>query len=219
MAQTLANLVAEAEQRANQESKTLVSPAEWRRYTNLAISELYDRIVAVNPHYYVSSADFTLSSANSVALSTLTNFWKLRGVDFRIGSRSLDVRPFDFMSERNRFSSQNFAGTYTAWWTPTPPSLSADGDTLDAILDVWAEYITVTAAIQAVAKEESDLTGLAALKQALIERISVSAGTRSAEPGQAADLSTGGPADSGRRYALRGASLVILGSDPPDLWF
>lgn len=219
MAQTLAMLRAEAQQRANQENKSLVGTAEWNRYINEAISELYDRVIAVNPHYYVSTASFTLSSSNAVALSTFTGFYKLRGVDYRQGSRSVDVLPFDFLSERNLFSDQHYAGTYTAWWTPTPPTLVLDADTLDAILDVWAEYVVVTAAIPAVVKEESDLSGLAALKQSLIERIDKSAATRNATPGQAADLTGGGPADSGRRYALRGSDLVILGSDRADLWY
>lgn len=219
MAQTLAQLRAEAQQRANQEGKTLVGTSEWNRYVNLAISELYDRVIAANPHYYISSLDVSLSSSNAVALSTFTGFYKLRGVDYRQGTRSMNVLPFDFASERNLYSDQHYAGTYTVWWTPTPPALSADVDELDAILDVWSEYVTVTAAIAAVAKEESDLSGLAAMKQALIERINGSAATRNAEPGQAADLSRGGPADSGRRYALRGSSLVILGTDRVDLWY
>ena len=218
MPQSLSTLRAEAKQRANQENKTLVSDAEWSRYTNEAISELYDKVIGVNPHYYVSTANFTLTSSNSVALSTLTNFYKLRGVDYLIGARPMNVRPFNF-AERNRFSNRNYAGTYTAWWTPTPPQLSADGDTLDAILDVWAEFVAVTAAIAGVMKEESDLTGLFAQKQAIIERINQAAANRDAEPGQAACLSFGEPTDSGRRYSLEGSNLTILGShDEPWAW-
>lgn len=212
MAQSLAQLRAEAQQRSNQESKTLIATAEWNRYTNEAISELYDLIVSSHPHYYVSSVNFALTSSNQLALSTLTNFYKLRGIDYLVGTRPLNVRPFSF-AERNRFTNQNYAGTYTAWWTPTPPVLTLDADELDAILNVWAEFIPVTVAIQAMLKEESDPSALAMIKQRIEARIREAAPGRDGEPSQAADLMFDSPRDSGRRYAIEGSNLVILGSD------
>lgn len=218
MAQTLANLRAEAQQRANQENKTLVAPADWNRYINEAIAELYDVIVAVNPHYYVSSSAFTLTAVNTFALTTLAPvFYKLRGVDYLPSAtgQPVTVHPFNFQ-ERNRYRNQGFAGTYTVWYTPVPPTLTADGDTLDFILDVWSEFIPVTAAIVALTKEESDISALAAVKQAVLARISASAPSRDGEPGQAADMTTpwdydwdytGAPA--ARAYSIEGSNLMI----------
>src|SRR3954469_9774632 len=105
MAQTLATLRAEAQGRANQENKTLVSTADWNRYVNEALSELYDFVISVNPHYYVKSFPFTLASVNTLDLTTVTNptFYKLRGVDYFLGTgaQPMSVRPFNFQ-ERNR---------------------------------------------------------------------------------------------------------------------
>jgi hypothetical protein len=218
MAQTLAQLRAEAQQRSNQENKTLVATADWNRYINEAIAELYDLVLSVNPHYYVSNSSFTLTSLNTLDLTTLTpTFYKLRGVDYlpSANGQPVTVHPFNFL-ERNRWRNQGFAGTYTIWYTPAPPTLVADGDVLDFILNTWAEFIPVTAAIVAAVKEESDISSLAAQKVAIADRITTSAPTRDSEPGQAADLTTpqdydwdytGAPAS--RVYSLEGSSLVI----------
>lgn len=205
MAQTLVNLRLESQQRANQENKTLVAQTEWNRYINLAISELFDLIVAVNPHYYIRSFPFTLTTVNTLDLTTLTGgFYKLRGVDYlpSANGRPITLHPFTF-AERNRqgyrayaiegtnlmiMPSTNIAGNYVIWYSGTPPSLTVDGDTLDSILDIWAEYITVTAAIAGTIKEESSIDGLAAQKLALIERMNKAAANRDGEPAQAADL-------------------------------
>lgn len=218
MAQTLAQLRAEAQQRANQENKTLVGTADWNRYINEAIAELYDIILAVNPHYYVSSTAFALTTVNTFDLTTLTGgFYKLRGIDYLPSTtgQPVTVHPFNWQ-ERNRYRNQGFAGNYTIWYTPQPPTLVVDGDTLDTVLNVWAEFVPVTAAIVALAKEESDISGQAAIKQAIMARIAAAAPNRDAEPGQAADLTTpqdydwdytGAPA--ARVYSLEGSNLVI----------
>lgn len=218
MAQTLAQLRAEAQQRSNQENKTLVATPDWNRYINEAIGELYDVIVAVNPHYYVSSAAFTLTAVNTFALTGLAPiFYKLRGVDYLPSAtgQPVTVHPFNFQ-ERNRYRNQGFAGTYTIWYTPVPPTLTVDGDTLDTILDVWSEFVSTTAAIVALTKEESDISAMAAIKTAILGRIAAAAPNRDGEPGQAADLTTpwdydwdytGAPA--ARAYSLEGTNLVI----------
>ncbi len=208
MAQTLLNLRTEAQQRCNQENKTLVATAEWNRYINEAIAELYDMVLSVNPHYYVRQFPFTLSSVNTLDLTTLTGgFYKLRGVDYlpTTTGRAITLHPFVF-AERNRagyrayalegtnlmiLPNSAFAGNYSIWYTSIAPVLVADGDTLDTILDVWSEFITVTAAIAAAIKEESPIDGLAAQKVAISDRIGKAAANRDGEPAQAADLMAG----------------------------
>lgn len=226
MAQSLANLRAEAQQRSNQENKTLVSTAEGTRYVNEAISELYDLIVTLNPHYYVKSYPFTLSSVNTLDLTTVSSgsstFYKLRGVDYFLSTsqQPMTVTEFNFQ-ERNRYWNQNFAGSYTLWFTPPPPALAADGDTLDFILDVWSEYVAVRAAISYAVKEESGelAESLATMLGRVEARIRAAAASRSGMPKQAADLTTRMRSDCGRRYSLEGANLVILGATyGSDVW-
>jgi len=226
---TLAQLRASAQQRANQENKTLVSTSEWNEYVNLAISELYDLIVATNPHFYVSSSAFTLSSSNLFDLTTLSPvFYKMRGVDNTTGgsSQPVSVRPLNFQ-ERNRYQPINYQGTYVIWYTPVPPVLVADGDTLDIILDVWSEFITVHAAIAGAIKEESAAlaTNLSTVLRGtdgnggIVGRINKAASNRDGEAGQAADLMFGAGyaypwAGGGAfRYMLEGTKLTLLGTD------
>lgn len=63
-------------------------------------------------------------------------------------------------------------------------------ETLDAILDVWSEYIVVTAAIAGAIKEESPIDSLGAVKSLMIDRINKAVPNRDGEPGQAADLTS-----------------------------
>jgi hypothetical protein len=220
MAQTLAQLRAEAQQRANQESKTLILTPEWNRYINEAVGELYDRILSSYPHYYLSSLAFTLAGSNQQSIAALTPlFYKLAGLDFMFSGtqRPQTVHPISFL-ERNRFGNLNFAGNYTLWYRPPPPVLVADGDTLDFILDNWSKYISVTAAIQGATKEESSTDALEREQTKVIAQIDAAAPNRDAEPSQAADLSTSpyGLGECGRRYMLEGSNLIVLGSDAWD---
>jgi hypothetical protein len=223
MAATRAELRTEATQRANQENKTLVGADEWNRYINLAIGELYDLVISANPHYYIRSQAFTLTSSNLFDLTTLTGgFYKLRGVDYMVtsGSRPIALRPFNF-AERNKqgyraysiegtnlmiqpgHQASIYAGNYMLWYTPTPPVLTADSGangTLDSILDVWAEFITVTAALMATIKAEDESAALAAIKNGIIARIREASQNRDGQPPQAADL-------------------TMIRSDDYDLWW
>jgi hypothetical protein len=220
--QTLANLRAEVQERCNQENKTLVSTSEFNRYINLAIAELYDLIVSNQPHYYVSQAPFTLTASNAFDLTTVSSgFYKLRGIDYLPSGAAypVTVMPLNFQ-ERNRFWNQNFAGTYTLWFTPAPPVLVNDSDTLDTILNVWAEFITVSAAIPAAVKEEANnIPELGAMKDMISKRVMGASPNRDAGPQQAADyMSDRRAGDSGRRYLLEGTNLLILGGSYLDPW-
>lgn len=215
MARTLLQLRDESKQRANQENKTLVGPTEWDRYINEAIGELYDLIVSSHPHYYLSSFAFTLSSSNIQSIAALTPaFYKVRGLDYLSSGTQFPrtVHPLNF-AERNQYGNVNFSGPYVLWYTPQPPILAADGDTLDIILDVWSEYIPVTAAIAGSMKEDGPTDDMLLRKDQVAKRVLAAAPNRDGEPGQAADLSTAQPGDSGRRFMLGGTGITIVGSD------
>lgn len=215
MAQALLQLRTEAQQRCNQENKTLILTPEWNRYINEAIAELYDLVVSSHPHYYLSSFAFTLAANNTQVLTALTPaFYKLRGLDYLYSGsqRPLTVHPLNF-AERNQYSNTNFAGPYVLWYTPQPPVLALDADPLDFILDVWSEYIPVTAAIAGSMKEEGPTDDMLTRKAQIVERVRAAAPNRDGEPGQAADLMSAAPGESGRRYMLGGTGLTVVGSD------
>jgi len=218
---TLAQLRAEAQQRSNQENKTLVATADWLTYINEAIAELYDLIITANPHYYVSQIPFTLASVNTFDLTTATgSFYKLRGLDYLPSGAAypVTVNPLNFQ-ERNRFWNQNFQGNYNLWYTPPAPALVLDTDTLDMTLNNWWEFIAITAAIVAAVKEDSPIDSLGAQKDAIMARIRGAAPNREGGPQQAADLSGGNMrGESGRRYLIEGNNLIIVGGSYLDPW-
>jgi hypothetical protein len=166
----------------------------------------------------------TGNTSNSNYYTLSSSFYKLAGVDRLLdGSVSggtavwYDVNKFAF-NERNfgnnpifplfrppyvkyRIIGNNLvfmpaltsAGTYQIWWYPQAPVLSSNTDTIDET-QYWWDYVVVDAAIKMLAKEESDVTILAAQKMALKDRIE----------SMAADRDYGQPEQIGSRRAAGG---------------
>jgi len=139
--------------------------------------------------------------------------YKLRGVDLILSSspgNRISLARFEW-NERDRYSFARAGGwtangvrlrycfqgnsivfapvpdggnTVRVHYAPAMTALVADGDTVDgAVQDGWTEYIVLDAAIQALLKEESDVSVLLARKEALRQRIVGSASNRdAAEP-------------------------------------
>ena len=135
-------------------------------------------------------------------------FFKLLGVDLALNTASkayITLKKFEFIS-RNRYVypqiTTNLLGvagmkyrmmgdqiefitapsggqTIQLWYIPRMTELLKDTDMCDGVSG-WTEYIIVDAAIKALQKEESDVTVLAAQKQALIDRIEAAAENRDA---------------------------------------
>lgn len=194
MTTSLETLELMTRQLADMENSSFVDQAELQRYLQDAYGELYDLLTSKNQDYYVAEPEeFTLSGTNQHALPA--DFYKLLGVDVSLGSdRWSELDPFMF-NERNasavrrrelgRYArvryrilgsnlhlvpSDGADGTYRLWYYPTCPVL-ATTEELDATADKWREFITVSAAIVMLAKEESDTTTLERRKMALIDRI------------------------------------------------
>src|SRR5581483_5731033 len=135
-------------------------------------------------------------------------FFKLLGVDMGISGGSnawVSLKKFD-MIERNRYVfpqvTSSYLGVFNAkyrlidgnimlipspgggqfirlWYIPRMKRLVADYDSIDHV-DGWHEYIIVDAAMQALMKEESDVSSLMAQKMQLKQRIEESAMNRDA---------------------------------------
>jgi hypothetical protein len=113
-----------------------------------------------------------------------SDFLALVGVDVTVsGSTTIEARPINF-NERARFF-QDTSGWHsyreiyysiegprlvffptpravhsvTIWYVPCAPTLSADGDTFDGI-NRWEHWVVIDAAIQLMAKEETDTSAL-----------------------------------------------------------
>lgn len=215
---TLSTLRTSARRKADMVGSTFVSDSELTEYINKSIAELYDILVsAYGEDYFVASATFTGTGAESYLLTaapiSISNFYKLKGLDVNDGGSWVSLRSFQF-SERNRrenVGAGNVADDYRyriagdrlyfeinnppptgmqfkLWYIPTPTALSADGDTFDG-KNSWEEYVTLDVGIKCLIKEESDTSALAAQKQACLRRITEMAANRDVgEPHRVIDI-------------------------------
>ena len=203
---TLLELRNQCRQRADMENSDFITEAELTAYVNSSIAELHDLLIsAYDSDYYISSTTFnTTAGTDSYALPA--NFYKLRGVDITINSTIQNLQPFNF-NERNVNQGLGWAIPGAAipryrivggnlvfapvpdsttpvklWYIPVATKLVNDSDTL-ADLNQFAEYVIIDAAIKMKVKEESDISELAALKQAMGQRIVAMAQNRDSGQG------------------------------------
>lgn len=201
MAVTLATLRTRVRQQADQESSTFISDSELTAYINQSARDLHGLLSTTYEDYFLTSVQFTLSTANTYTLPT--NFLKLRGLDYESAGDWVTVPRFAF-EDRNKYQQRyqrgdldvwrmyrimqgalfilpedDYAGTYRLWYTYDFTELSSDSDTLANTLG-WDEYVVVDAAIKCLQKEESDASLLMARKADLKQRIMAEAANRDA---------------------------------------
>lgn len=183
MSVTLLELRTQTRQRANMENSQFVTDAEFNKYINLSIAELYDMLCEKDADYNISSSTIALVSGSD-AYSLPADFYRLRGVDLNIDANNkITLKKFEFQ-DRNRFNSypslavnfdiryrlrgsqilfspsENISGqSVTLWYIPLPVALSADIDTLNGY-NGWEEIVIVKSAIKALVKEEQDTSQL-----------------------------------------------------------
>ena len=205
------DLVARVRQRADMEDNYFVSDIEVRDYINSGIAELHDLLIQTyGQDYYVSNTTFnTVSGQDSYSISTTvgTDFYKLRGVDAKLGGNWLTLRPFNF-NERNidqdwntwsllnnvryRLVGGNIVFTpqpdaihsVRVWYIPTAQQFSsttpATSTTTFDDINGYAEYVVLDAAMKCLQKEESDVSILYAQKKDMKRRIEEAANNRDA---------------------------------------
>lgn len=186
--------------------------AEWLTLLNAAYLELWDLVATTyGDHFVAGPTEFTLAGATDAGASyTLpADFYRLRGLDYLRGSRPdgwEEVTPFAFAERNHPQDRRNYAlqgaaliirpvdwaqGTYRIWYTPAPTLLSSDGDTVDARVAQWEDYIVVRAAIKAKDKEESDVSVLMAELEMFKQRIRAVAPRDAGHPPRVVDTRIG----------------------------
>lgn len=201
---TVSSLITQAKQKADMENRNFVKPDEWIQYINDGYKELYDILVSKFEDYYtLGPVPFTVASG-ATTYSLPADFYKLRGVDrSNGGSEYFPLLPFNF-NDRNRrefyrrwggiepsvryrifgntliFNPPDQApGQYQLWYVPQAVDITADTQTIEGV-NGWEEYIVFSAAIDALAKEESDVSVYEAAKQQMLQRIQALAANRDA---------------------------------------
>lgn len=193
---TLASIKAQARQRSDQENSKFVSDSELTGYINASIKELYDTLINAGEFYFVSTQNINLV-ANQQEYDLPADFYKLLGVDLVVDQQGngVTLKPFQF-EQRNSYlftPTWNVVGLsylryliqgnklrfvpvpsgstqVKVWYAPAFANLSADTDTFDGI-NGFEEYVIIDVALKMMAKEESDVSVLAAQKMAIKQRI------------------------------------------------
>lgn len=176
MATTLLQLRDGAKIHANKQSTPFLTDTEWTNLINKGYRALWQDVVAIDPSFRVSTeASYALTgSANAHTLPA--DFMEVSSVRRDPDTtREVYLTPGGVRFPRTELTYrlqgtllfieplERSAGTYKLRYIPQAPVLTNDGDTMDAELEQFREYIELKAAIFALASEESSITELAAL--------------------------------------------------------
>lgn len=200
---TLDYLKTQVKDRADQTNSFFIEDALLTQYIDLSYGAFYDLLIEEENYYFGTSINVTVVSPNSsIPLSSLTNFYRLTGLDdISSPDNPLTVRKFNF-AERNDYNNgyigmgrysdvfyQLYGSTilltppsfaprpYKAWFIPHRTILTTGSDTVDSV-NGWIEWVILDAAIKCMVKEESDIRPLQTLQQSQYERITKGKGKR-----------------------------------------
>ena len=199
-----------ARRKADAVGNNFFSDSEVDDYVNVGLGELHDLLVSKYEDYFVSSASFALTSGTatySFSSISLTNFYKILGVDITQGNDTFRLKRFQF-SERNKYASASYVysnrghavyqyaiqgsnivfipepkttDTIKIWYVPSFAALASDSSKVeDGIVSNWEEYAVIVAAIKMLQKEESSVASLERDLERITSRIEEAARNRDA---------------------------------------
>lgn len=155
-------------------ASTFVTDPELIFLINQSYFKLYDKLIsAYGSDYFVQSPYAITTDGTNYLFALPSDFYKLLGVDLKCGTRWTSLEPFSF-ADRNRYGTVTPAPragqSLQLWYAPKLTTLSSLTDTLDGISG-WTEVVILDVAIQCMAKEESDVSVLAAELQTMNARL------------------------------------------------
>lgn len=209
MATSLTTLRSLTLKKADLQTNT-ISQAELDSFINLSAAELQDIMMQADQDRFIRDFAFTVSSGDGYSLPT--GILAVMAVDKLIGTEYVSLTKWN-MSERNSYDVNVYdpqlvryrlvgneilfrpeteaTGSYRLWYIPVYSDLSNTSDELPAELDIWKEYVIITAAIKCLVKLERDVSALLLLQGKMEQRIRNSAAQRDkAEPETIVDTST-----------------------------
>jgi hypothetical protein len=188
---TLTATIARCRQKANMEATQFVTDAEITTLINVGIQEFHDVIADACPDLLAKvSADFTMTSSSLTLSSSVTDFYRVLGLDYKCGGSGtgyVNVRPWS-MAHRNSTVERSYKiiggatttlyvyppelapGTYRLWYVPTTTLLSSGSDTWEDF-NGWGEFVVADVAAKLLVKEESDPSPLMADRERYRQRI------------------------------------------------
>lgn len=190
---TVTQLITRAQQRADMESSSFISDAEWKTMLSTIYGEFYGILAESGMRYYESEDTVTTDGSSTYALPA--DHLATVGVDYLSGStQRRDLAQF-MAQERNVFSSQQGASealayaligsniklyptppsgqTYYHVYVPQPTDLSSadDADNVDVVTPDGESFITWGLSVLALSKEESDVRGAVMERERARERV------------------------------------------------
>ena len=192
---TLAILVLRAQQRCDMENQGLISSDEWKAILSTAYAELYSIVAETGLRYFETRATLTTPAVDGLdGFPEPTDHLSTVGV-FHVSSAGDRTPLFESMAqERHGFPaargerSRGYAfiddrlmlyppppdgQTYELLYVPQPPDLAGylDTDLVDVVTPDGEAFLIWSAAVQALAKEESDTSLARAEREAARERV------------------------------------------------
>lgn len=202
MPATLSELRERAKTRADMSSTDFLSDSEWDTLINKAADRLYARLVVAFEDYYLTEMGATLSGST---YSLPDNFFKLLGIDVRSGGKWYPLSTYQWTDRNTLRNASGLQAQDVRYrlrnkelhflpdlpantsvlisYIPTREPLVDGSDEANFPL-AWDEYVVLTAAIAALAKEESDTSDLRADLARLEKEMEEEIGNRS--PGEVA---------------------------------
>jgi len=155
----LASLVAEAKSLIDESLQDYITTADWQRYVDSAIDELWRLFQGNNPDAVTTSAAFTSSPFTIPANRGLRFVQKDPGTNqFRnlqpvsIGSAQHQDGYYRIGDALHLTPGQ--AGNFALFYVRTPQSYASAATNLDAILEPFREFIEVRAALKGASKRD-----------------------------------------------------------------
>jgi hypothetical protein len=182
---SLSELRTRIRQRTDSENSEFVTDAELNQLINTAYQELYGLLVRASLHRTEEVETVTADGSDSYSMPS--DFLSLIGVyrvydedkvplerfpdKFRPGSRTGDASMYRVVGSELVLYPKPSDGSYDIVYIPVPGELVADADQLDGVLG-WEEFVVIDAAINVLAKEESNTLALEAKRDRILKRIS-----------------------------------------------
>ncbi len=199
------------------ENSNFVGTETWNAWIQEGYEELWDIVASTFGDHSYASVEFTLAGGVDGCVYNIpaarADFYKIRSLDYLPSNGVAETVPRFNWSERNKVTERSYrlfgmvlfiqpvdlaAGNYCMWYIRSPPTLTADEDSLDISVGRWSQYVVLSAAIKALAKEESDFSALEAERQRMERRIRQMAEGDEAEPERVGDTYQSGSRSSGR---------------------
>lgn len=169
------DIVLRAQRRIDREGDSTIAPTEWKALISEQFGHLYSNVVKAGHSYYDTTSTITANGATSYALPSDTD--QIIGVDRVLATGQVYQLDDLMVQERNAFAAMTgdacayrivaqtvvllprpLTGTYTLWYVPQSPDISALADTsnVDVVTSDGEAFLLYGVAAKAAAKLRED---------------------------------------------------------------